>query len=358
MPAKRKPDSETTVLARDERARAVASWLSFNRRDLMVATPPSLGMESREAIVQQHINMFRLEVHRTPKLVECVPPSVFHSLIVSLTLGLPPNSQMGQLYMIPYGKQCTPLVGYRGYEKLALTAQDRGTGKRIAKRIDKGLVYKGQEQDTYWDAGCGILFTPRSPWGADMRRETAIGAYCAVYGFESEPGAREPLLGWKLMAMDKILERARRSQSYKAPKEQQHPEEPWLWFWTYKGAPAVWQTDFEAMVEKTVVRACLSDGRVLFGDRLELALNVESGLEDGRPVGDVVAEVAGEPVEPSTEWEEGFDYSDAPPPPTVGAPQPYERVRDATPPPPQDDDDEYEMDTDPTVDPPPGLFEQ
>lgn len=354
MAAKEKKP-QPTALQLDHRARNVAAWLGRNIRDLAVVTPSSLLEHQRYDIVKNYINLFRLEMNRTPKLTTCSPPSVFHSLIVSIGLDLPPNSMLGQLYMIPYGKQCTPIIGYRGYEKMALEARD-AHDQAIVKRIDVGLVYKGQEQECYWDARDKILYTPRSPWGADMGRENVIGGYCAVYGFEREAASPEPLLTWELMPLHKILERARRSQSYKPALEEKNPEEPWLWFATARGDPAVWQTDFEAMCEKTVVRAALSRGRTKLGTRMNFGLEVERQVEQGKPIGAVVTDSVGEPVDPSEEFVEDADYEEKPAAPQPGPAMGYDEPLPKQPPPAQEDSEDYQQDVDPTVDLPPGLF--
>ena len=71
-------------------------------------------------------------ITRNPQLAECTPASFFGALLSAAQLGLEPNTQLGQAYLIPYNrnvkndndkwitiKECQFQVGYRGLIELA-----------------------------------------------------------------------------------------------------------------------------------------------------------------------------------------------------------------------------------------------
>ena len=78
-------------------------------------------------------------IQRTPKLLDCTPVSVLQTLITCSELGLNLNPAMGEVYAVPYGKVCTPIIGYRGLMKLC----EQATGVRIQAYV----VYEREEFD-------------------------------------------------------------------------------------------------------------------------------------------------------------------------------------------------------------------
>jgi recombination protein RecT len=74
---------------------------------------------------------------RTPTLLECTPQSLAMSVIQCAELGIEPNL-IGEAYLIPYGKQCTMIPGYKGLMKIA-----RNSGDILS--IEARAVYEGDE---------------------------------------------------------------------------------------------------------------------------------------------------------------------------------------------------------------------
>lgn len=54
----------------------------------------------------------------TPKLVECSQASLVSSMMNAAALGLEPNTPMAYAYLIPYGKRCQFIIGYKGLLEL------------------------------------------------------------------------------------------------------------------------------------------------------------------------------------------------------------------------------------------------
>lgn len=59
-------------------------------------------------------------LRRNAKLQECKPESLLAAIMVCSQLGLEPNDQRGQAYLIPYGAECQLIIGYRGMIDLAM----------------------------------------------------------------------------------------------------------------------------------------------------------------------------------------------------------------------------------------------
>lgn len=58
------------------------------------------------------------ELRRTPKLMECEPASLLGAMMLSAQLGLEPGP-LGHVYLVPYKRQVTFVLGYTGIIELA-----------------------------------------------------------------------------------------------------------------------------------------------------------------------------------------------------------------------------------------------
>lgn len=76
----------------------------------------------------------------TPKLLNCEPMSIVKAVMQAAQLGLEPDGVLGHAYLIPYGKECQLLPGYRGL--IELTRQS-GQISTIAAEV----VHEGDEFD-------------------------------------------------------------------------------------------------------------------------------------------------------------------------------------------------------------------
>jgi recombination protein RecT len=83
-------------------------------------------------------------LRNSPKLMQCSPQSFLSALLQSATLGLEPNTPMGHSYLIPYGKECTLVVGYQGYIDLAYRSG-------VVTSIHANVVREGDEFE--WSEG-------------------------------------------------------------------------------------------------------------------------------------------------------------------------------------------------------------
>lgn len=90
------------------------------------------------------------EIRKTPKLRECDPYSFMGAVIQSAQLGLEPGGGLGHAYLIPYGKQCTFVPGYKGLIDLA-----RRSGKIAG--MHAFLVYPEDDFDEGVENGRAVL---------------------------------------------------------------------------------------------------------------------------------------------------------------------------------------------------------
>lgn len=73
-------------------------------------------------------------LRRTPKLGDCTPESFLGALMTCSQLGVEPGPT-GEAYLIPYGRECTFVLGYRGMAKLFWQSP-------MAKSLDAQAVYQ------------------------------------------------------------------------------------------------------------------------------------------------------------------------------------------------------------------------
>lgn len=153
------------------------------------------------------------------KLQQCDPMSFIAAMMQSAQLGLEPNTPLGQAYLIPYGKQVQFQIGYKGLLELA---QRSGKIKTL-------YAHEVRENDTFdIDYGLNQTLTHKPLLKGD--RGEVIGYY-AVYHLDTGGNS------FIFMTKDEVLERAKRFSK------------------TYNSGP--WQTDFDAMAKKTVIKQLL-----------------------------------------------------------------------------------------------------
>ena len=153
------------------------------------------------------------------KLQQCDPMSFIAAMMQSAQLGLEPNTPLGQAYLIPYGKQVQFQIGYKGLLELA---QSSGKIKTL-------YAHEVRENDTF-DIDYGLNQTLIHKPLLKGDRGEVIGYY-AVYHLDAGGNS------FIFMTKDEVLEHAKRFSK------------------TYNSGP--WQTDFDAMAKKTVIKQLL-----------------------------------------------------------------------------------------------------
>lgn len=178
--------------------------------------------ESFAAVLPQHMKIERFlkiahaAMTRTPQLLNCTPASVIMALVSCSELGLEPNSPLGHAYLIPYGKECTLVIGYRG-----LLALMRRSGELAS--IDNHVVYDGDVFEVHFGDDAKIVHVPNLK---GQRGDKVIAAYMIAR-------LKDGSIQREVMTIDEIEKIRARSRS---------------------GNAGPWKTDYAEMCRKTVLR--------------------------------------------------------------------------------------------------------
>ena len=159
-----------------------------------------------------------------PKLADCSPASFLGAMMTAAQLGLEPNTPLGQAYLIPYWNnktrtlECQFQLGYKGMIDLAYRSGEVTT-------IQAHVVYENDE------------FSYSFGLDPDLEHKPAMrdrGEPIAVYGvFKTKDGG----YGFEVMSMEDVRNHAQRYSK------------------SYNSGP--WQTNFEEMAKKTVLKRAL-----------------------------------------------------------------------------------------------------
>ena len=161
-----------------------------------------------------------------PTLAETTPASFLGAMMTAAQLGVEPNTPLGQAYLIPYrnhGKlECQFQLGYKGLLDLAYRSGEISV-------IQAHTVY---EKDTFeYEFGLEAKLTHKPYMGADKGQPIAFYAM-----FKTKDGG----YGFEVMSVDDIRAHAAKfSQAFN------------------KGSSSPWQTNFEEMAKKTVLKRVL-----------------------------------------------------------------------------------------------------
>jgi recombination protein RecT len=150
---------------------------------------------------------------RTPKLMDCTQESFFRCLLDLSAMGIEPDNR--RAYLIPYGKECTLVVGYQGLSELAMRSGAVASihADKVCENdvfiVDRGEI-KAHSIDYKKDRGPAF-------------------AYYALVKFKD--GAEKA----EVMTREEVEAIRKRSRS---------------------GNNGPWVTDFDEMAKKTVFRRC------------------------------------------------------------------------------------------------------
>jgi len=148
---------------------------------------------------------------RTPKLLECTKESVFKCLLDLSAMGLEPDGR--RAHLIPYGKQCTVIIDYKGIVELMRRSGDVVT-------IHADIICENDE----FDHNMGEI--SRHTYSLIDPRGEMIAVYCQV---TFKDGSKQSAI----MTKAEVQGIQNRSRS---------------------GSSGPWKTDFNEMAKKTVVR--------------------------------------------------------------------------------------------------------
>lgn len=154
----------------------------------------------------------------TPKLQQCTPQSFLGAMMQAAQLGLEPNTPVGQAYLIPYGNVCQFQLGYKGLLDLAYRSGE-------IKDVQAHEVHENDEFE--YELG----LEPKLKHIPAMSNRGPVTMYYAVW--HTKTGG----YGFEVMSKDDVLEFAQKKSK------------------SFHNSP--WQSDFDAMAKKTVLKRSL-----------------------------------------------------------------------------------------------------
>ena len=160
-----------------------------------------------------------------PKLAECTPKTFLGAMMTAAQLGLEPNTPLGQAYLIPRRNkgvmECTFQIGYKGLIDLAYRSGEVST-------IYAHVVYANDKFDFAFGLEPKLTHVPAM---SDRGEPTFVYAV-----FRTKDGG----YGYDVMSMDDVRKHA---QTYSEAVK--------------RGFSSPWQTNFEEMAKKTVLKRVL-----------------------------------------------------------------------------------------------------
>lgn len=167
---------------------------------------------------EQMVRATLLAMNKNPAIADCTKASIWQSVLDASSLGLDCSGLLGSGYLVPYGKTCTFIPGYRGLIDLA-----RRSGE--IKSIHAVLVRDGDHFEENQGTGAGRGIVHKRSADPDMDDSAIIAAYAVAVLHD---GTEE----WEVMyrkEIEAIRDKARA-----------------------KGGP--WKDHFGEMARKTVIR--------------------------------------------------------------------------------------------------------
>ena len=176
---------------------------------IATALPIKLDVERLQRIA-------RTEYRLTPALRKCEISSVLGAIVQAAQLGLEPGSHLGHVYLVPYGKQCQLIIGYRGMLMLAHRAN-------IIKSLNAHVVY----ENDFFEFEYGIEEKLRHIPASGNR-----GRFHAVYAIAHLKDGGHQI---EVMFADEVYKIKSLSKTGNSPA-------------------SPWSKHFDSMAQKTVVR--------------------------------------------------------------------------------------------------------
>ena len=219
-------------------------WINRSMGAITKALPQTITPE-------RFARMATTAVTLNPDLGQCTPASFIGAMLTAAQLGLEPNTPLGQAYLIPYNnnrkgvKEAQFQLGYRGMIELAHRSGE-------FKSIEAHIVYVGDEFEYELGLEPKLRHKP-----ALKGRGEPLWVY-AIYHLKSGG------FGFEVMSKEDIdAHRAKYSKAYNSP----------------------WNTSWEAMAKKTVIKqalkyAPLKSEFVREMTNEDVTLNFKEGFED------------------------------------------------------------------------------
>lgn len=187
-----------------------------------------------------------------PDLMRCTPASFMAAIMASAQLGLEPNTPLGHCYLIPYKDTCQLILGYQGLMELALRSGKVTSIKAVVVRQGDRFEFEQGLNDK-------LIHVPA---GNDDAPITHVYAVAKI-----KDG--DPI--FTVLSRPQIDARRKRGASG-------------------MGRKTPWDTDFEAMAQKTAIRALFK--WIPKSAEMATATVLEDATERFAPISHALPEVA------------------------------------------------------------------
>lgn len=222
-----KANIQTVNESRKDENRKVQLKKGMSIPDMIKALQPEIRKALPSMITPERFTRMALSsLNNNPQLLECTPMSFIAALMDAAQLGLEPNTPLGQAYLIPYRNkdkgvvECQFQIGYKGLIDLAYR------NERL-RSIEAHTVYENDE--FYYELGLDARLKHIPAW--DERGD--IKGFYAVFKLDNG--------GYRFEVMSKNdVDRFRDIYSK-----------------TVNSAYSPWNTSYEEMAKKTVIKRVL-----------------------------------------------------------------------------------------------------
>lgn len=217
-------------------------------------------------------------VRGNPRLAECTPASFINAVMLATQMGV--EIRRDSAYLIPFGKECTLLIDFKG--KIGIARRSGKVGGIQAVTI--------RERDAFeWKYTVDGVSFKHEPFANGILSPEERGRIVGVYAFAhlTDGGVqfRDPM---SLSEIDRIRKRSRAGVAsmtlddiFKAHELTEDGKQAIWQSWQYKDPRRQpWCTDFEAMALKTVLHSLFKG--LPMDPASQLSQAVDEGYETGK----------------------------------------------------------------------------
>ncbi len=196
------------IVRQKDAVQSIQDMLEKNKAQLQMALP-------KHVTAERMIRVVITSLRKVPALMKCETASLIACIYQAAQLGLEVDNGLGHAYLIPFGREATLVIGYRGMVDLARRSGQVSTIKAVA-------VHAGDHFE--WEEGLDPKIIHRPKDDNHKSPITHVYAVCKL---------RDGSAQFEVMSIGQVQEIQRSSRS---------------------GKSGPWVSHFEEMSKKTVIR--------------------------------------------------------------------------------------------------------
>lgn len=205
---KQTQNSNGQIVREKDAVQSIQNMLERNKSQLQNALP-------KHVTAERMIRVVVTSLRKTPALMKCNTASLVSCIFQASQLGLEVDNGLGHAYLIPFGQECTLVIGFRGMVDLARRSGQVSTIKATA--VHAGDFFE-------WEEGLDPKITHRPKGDNHAAPITHVYAVCRL---------RDGSAQFEVMTLGQVKEIQSKSRS---------------------GRSGPWVSHFEEMAKKTVIR--------------------------------------------------------------------------------------------------------